>query len=462
MPWPISWACTIPSWTPKSSFLRYGLALVTVVGATFLRLLLDPLLGFSIPYITYFLAITLSGWIGGGAPAIFAVMASALTVDYFFLEPRYSLVINSTEDWIGEVVFIAMGGMIALTCEAMKEAQCRAEQQSQLLDHHSRALQVHMKEIESHKEALCQSEERLRLAAEGGGLVVWDFNLRTQEVISSPNGKEIWGRDYGKLSDFLARVHPDDRTLFKTARKTAMVEKIIPIVEYRVTDQKGRLRWLQSRGHVRYDNDGLPIRFLGVSIDVTQRKHMEQRIKEGESRFSSFMQHLSAAAWIKDRHGRYVYANPTAHGIFKTTEQTLCGKTDKELFAPETAKQFSDNDQEVLKSGKGLQRIELLPQEDGLHYSIVSKFPIFDMNEESAFVGGIAFDVTEWKKSEAERERLLVEVQNERKRLQASQEQLQETIRELELFHDVVIGRELNMIALEKEIAKLRDRLDGS
>ena len=103
-----------------------------------------------------------------------------------------------------------------------------------------------------------------------------------------------------------------------------------------------------------------------------------------------------------------------------------------------------------------LQTIEVFQREDGAHYSIVSKFPIFDDQARLVFVGGIAFDITEWKQAEKEREKLLVELQEERQRLQASQEQLKEKIEELESFHDIVVGRELKMIQMEKEIVKLR------
>jgi PAS domain S-box-containing protein len=206
---------------------------------------------------------------------------------------------------------------------------------------------------------------------------------------------------------------------------------------------------------VRFDNDGRPVRFLGVSVDVTQRKLMEQKLRASEERFSSFMQHLPGAAWVKDCGGYYMYANPMAHSVFKTTDQQLYGKTDLDLFPVETARQFQDNDQTVMTRRNALQTIEVFQREDGAHYSIVSKFPIFDDQARLVFVGGIAFDITEWKQAEKEREKLLVELQEERQRLQASQEQLKEKIEELESFHDIVVGRELKMIQMEKDIVKL-------
>jgi PAS domain S-box-containing protein len=61
-------------------------------------------------------------------------------------------------------------------------------------------------------------------------------------------------------------------------------------------------------------------------------------------------------------------------------------------------------------------------------------------------------DITDRKKVEEERERLLAELQESRRRLQ-------EKVEELEQFHDAVVGRELKMMELEKEVACLRQQL---
>jgi PAS domain S-box-containing protein len=437
------------TWTPQSPLAHYGVAVGAVALATLLRLGLNPFLAETVPYITYFLAITVAGWIGGARAAVFAVVLSALAAKVFFLPSLNSF---SLSEVASVAVFLAMGGMIAATCEAMKRAQRRAEHQTGLLRQQGEALQQQMLAVEQHKEALHESEERLRLAVESGDLMVWDSNLITQEVICSPNAKDVWGRDRGTVSDFLSSVYPEDRPLFEARREAT----VMTVAEYRVIDPKGRTRWLQSRGNVRFDNDGRPVRFLGVSVDVTQRKLMEQKLRASEERFSSFMQHLPGAAWVKDCGGYYMYANPMAHSVFKTTDQQLYGKTDLDLFPVETARQFQDNDQTVMTRRNALQTIEVFQREDGAHYSIVSKFPIFDDQARLVFVGGIAFDITECKQAETEREILLFDLQVARQRLQASQEQLKEKIEELESFHDIVVGRELKMIQMEKEIVKLR------
>jgi PAS domain S-box-containing protein len=139
-----------------------------------------------------------------------------------------------------------------------------------------------------------------------------------------------------------------------------------------------------------------------VFRDVTGRRQAEDRLRRSEQRFARFMHHLPGLAWIKDGEGRYVYANEAAEDAFRTTGPDLYGKTDAEVFPPEVAERFRQNDRQAGASGVGIQVVETLEHEDGtLHYSLVTKFPIFGPGGEVELIGGMAIDVTEQRRAEA-------------------------------------------------------------
>ena len=135
---------------------------------------------------------------------------------------------------------------------------------------------------------------------------------------------------------------------------------------------------------------------LLVGNDITERKRAAEALRQSEERFAQFMQHLPGLAWIKDMHGRYLYANAAAEKAFNTPREQLYGKTDEEIFSPRVAAQFKQNDQQALTEEQGVQLIETLEQADGvLHSSLVSKFPIPGPDGSPALIGGTAFDITE-------------------------------------------------------------------
>jgi PAS domain S-box-containing protein len=137
--------------------------------------------------------------------------------------------------------------------------------------------------------------------------------------------------------------------------------------------------------------------------NITKAKHSEETRRAAQRQFTSFMEHLPGAAWMKDTDGRYVYANQYALRIFATPREKLYGFTDWDVFPPATAQQFRDNDLRVIEEAQGIQTFEQLRHDDGIvHESIVSKFPIFDNDGRIQFVGGVAIDVTRQRTMEKE------------------------------------------------------------
>jgi PAS domain S-box-containing protein len=150
-------------------------------------------------------------------------------------------------------------------------------------------------------------------------------------------------------------------------------------------------------------------RVVAVVQDVTGRRLAEDALRQSElrfeqaeamlrgheERFARFMQHLPGLAWIKDAAGRYLFVNDTAARAFRRTRAELYGRTDAEVFPAATSAQFRQNDEKALVTGAGLETIETLEHEDGVHHSLVAKFPIPGPDGVPAWVGGIAIDITE-------------------------------------------------------------------
>lgn len=131
-----------------------------------------------------------------------------------------------------------------------------------------------------------------------------------------------------------------------------------------------------------------------------ERKQSEEALRQSEDRFRAFMDNNPAVGWMKDEQGRYVYVNKMFEQTFRMRLSEWLGRTDFDVWPPETAQQFRNNDLAVLATGKPSELSELVPGPDGgLHDWWVFKFP-FQNAEGTKYVGGVGLDVTDRKQTQ--------------------------------------------------------------
>lgn len=132
------------------------------------------------------------------------------------------------------------------------------------------------------------SEERLRLALEAGQMGIWDWNMATGLIQWSHNLEALHGLAPGSFAGtyeaFLAIVHPDDRERFTKAVLGAVARGGGYEAEFRVIGSDGVERWMLGKGQVFTDVDGKPVRMIGVGIDVTARKRVEEDLHRSVAR----------------------------------------------------------------------------------------------------------------------------------------------------------------------------------
>ena len=148
---------------------------------------------------------------------------------------------------------------------------------------------------------------------------------------------------------------------------------------------------------------------------ATERKQIEEAAQRTERRFQAILDNAAAVIFLKDLEGRYQLVNRRFEELFHIKKDDVLGKTDTELFSPEFASRFRENDEMVLKSVAPLLVEEYAPHDDGLHSYISMKFPLKEADGTVSGVGGLATDITDRKRAEEEREVLLGREQDARR-----------------------------------------------
>jgi len=136
---------------------------------------------------------------------------------------------------------------------------------------------------------LRESEERLRLAQEVAGIGTFDRNFVTGEVRWTPQTEEIFGLPPGgvprTVDEFLKLVHPEDRA--QVARVVARsMESGLGHGEWRVVWPDGTVRWISGRWKVFKDASGLPERLIGADYDISDRKRIEEELRQAQERLT--------------------------------------------------------------------------------------------------------------------------------------------------------------------------------
>jgi len=127
-------------------------------------------------------------------------------------------------------------------------------------------------------DALRESQEKLSLAIESAGAGIWILDLASGRYWVTPRALELMGLpevEEMTLDRFLSMVHADDLNAVRQTIRDVVNSGEEGQVEYRVVRPDGTLRWLASRGRARLDDPNRPDRLMGVSMDITERKHLE-------------------------------------------------------------------------------------------------------------------------------------------------------------------------------------------
>ena len=254
--------------------------------------------------------------------------------------------------------------------------------------------------------ALARSEEQLRLTLEFNHIGIWDWNVKTNEVIWNDNHFRLLGLEPETLTAsyqrWRDRVHPEDVERIEQTLLDALAQHANFEGEYRAIYPNGKVHWLMGKGRGIYNEAGEPVRMLGVIIDISERKQAEAALQESEARFQAFMNNSPVLAWITDPTGRVLYLNQTYLDTFKLLPEQVIGQSIFDLYPDEIARQHFDRIQTVIQTNQVIEAMEVASRSDGtLGEFLVYKFPIVGLSAQK-LVGRVAIDITERKILERE------------------------------------------------------------
>jgi PAS domain S-box-containing protein len=274
---------------------RYGLGATAALVAALIRLALDPVLAFKVPFISFYPAVMLAAWVGGAPAGLLCTALSGLVAASLWLPPLWSVAVHDTGDLVALLVFLFNASVISVVAEALIRSRRRAEEATAAV---GREL-AERSRIETERR---RAEERFRRLATRAPVGIFETDSRGDCLFVNERWCELAGLSPNEAvgQGWVRALHPDDRERvfaewYDAARTNQEFES-----EYRFQRPDGQTFWLSGSATPLRDAVGQVIGYIGSIADITARKQADRERAVLLDREQAARQAAEEASRLKD------------------------------------------------------------------------------------------------------------------------------------------------------------------
>ena len=271
--------------------------------------------------------------------------------------------------------------------------------------------------------------EHLQLGHQAAKAGAWEWDLRTGENQWFDTLWQLYGLEPGQVTPsyeaWVKLLHPADREAAQAYVKEGVARGADLDFEWRVVHPSGEVRWLLSRGQPLRTADGSVARYLGIVLDITERKQAEARARASRAQLDAALESMTDAVFISDTRGRFLEFNEAFATFHRFPDKAACSRAFAgypdllEAYGPDGRPRPLDQwvTLRALRGESGSNAEFTLRRKD-TGETWVGSFsfgPIRD--QEGHIVGAVvtARDISERKLAEAEHEKLQAQLQQAQK-----------------------------------------------
>ncbi|QDU39888.1 Phytochrome-like protein cph1 [Maioricimonas rarisocia] len=282
------------------------------------------------------------------------------------------------------------------------------------------------------EESLRHTKQQLQLALTAADVGLWDWEVPTNRVYYSPEFKAQLGygpdTHWDTYDHWRNLLHPDDLAAALQILRDYFDGKL-PEYEstFRLRHRDGSYRWILSKGKLYHDDDGQPVRMIGVHVDVTDYRTITEALRAGEQRLRKIIDTVPHMISIRDRRGHFVLANQavaTALGV-TLEELTATGNDRPAVHFP-----LQDTHRTVIETGTGRHDEEEQFTDASGRQRILSsiKVPFDDPSVRGLCVLTVSVDVTDRIRDQLELAQLAVRLSEANREWQLKNKELEQFV----------------------------------
>jgi PAS domain S-box-containing protein len=307
--------------------------------------------------------------------------------------------------------------------------------------------------------ALRESEQRLKIALQTGKLGSWQLHLTTGVLESSDRCKANFGLapeenlSYQRLFEL---IHPDDRPYVRETVERAIAQRIDYDAEYRTIWLDGSVHWIIARGRAIYAADGTPTRMIGVTLDITERKQVEEALQESEQQLRLASESAKLGLWHWNVERDILTWTDRCKALFGLpADIEMSYQVFLDALHPDDRQRVQDM-LPLLEEGQ-LERHEIEYRTvwpDGtVRWLAARGSAIYDANQKPISSMGVIFDITDRKQAEQALQQTYEALERRTIQLEEANTTLQDTLEELEVVEEE-LRQQNSELAIAREVAE--------
>ncbi len=255
--------------------------------------------------------------------------------------------------------------------------------------------------------SLRESEEYLRtiLTQVPAAIFRLEPGSRGRYTYASPRFAALTGlsldRRHSSLEEFFARVHPDDIERFREQDAAAGRTGEPFDLEYRLCSQDGSWVWVHNCAMPELDEQGTPIAWHGLLLDISERKRLETALRENEARFRSIFAGAGIGMALSAPEGTIVVANPALEQLLGYAPGGLEGMHVEDISYPEDLPKQADYLQRMRTGHLDAYQFEkrFVRKDGGIVWGLLNATAVKDERGAVTAVIGQVQDITDRKRA---------------------------------------------------------------
>jgi len=251
--------------------------------------------------------------------------------------------------------------------------------------------------------------QRLDLALAAAHLGDWSWSTETDSVVLSPRAADVFGLDAEQAvtwTDLRNLLHEEDAERARLAVEKALNDGSDYAIEYRLLTD-GETKWIAAHGRGRYDDTGRVNGMVGVVQDITIAKKATDELAASEQRLRAVLEATPECVKIVDRDGSLLYMNPAGLNMVQAERaQQVQGACVFDLIASEFRPEWRGLHDRVCSGERLSWEFEIVGLQGMRRWMETHAVPL-QLPDRSTVQLAVTREITERKRNEAEKEKLL-------------------------------------------------------